>query len=393
MNRSEEYVAKLCNKTFLSLWNYSTPIGKKNKELCDVLVVCDPDVIIFSVKEIALPVHDDLEVVWERWRKRAIDESCQQIYGAERWIKQANNVIESNGGKTIPFPKSSKVRIHRVGVALGSEGVVPITYGDFGKGFIHIFDEQSLDIVMNELDTVEDFVKYLADKETLFRKGAKVVSGSEEDLLAIYLHNNRSFPQSDLVIIEEGSWQGLIKKAEYIRKKEEDELSYVWDRIIETFCSDFKQGDLIFGNQLTQVELVTRIMARENRFNRRLLGKSFTEFIQMSDKVRARIVPSPSQIMYVFLACPHNMVRDQRAAELMGRCHVVRGIYRDKQTIIGLATEKYETGKGYSFDAIFYDKPEWTPEDEADMKMLQSECGFFKNAVEKRIREDEYPLA
>jgi len=46
MNKSEEFVSKLCEKTFLSLWCYRNPQGKdKGKELCDILVVCDPDKI------------------------------------------------------------------------------------------------------------------------------------------------------------------------------------------------------------------------------------------------------------------------------------------------------------------------------------------------------------
>jgi hypothetical protein len=51
VNQSEEYLARLCRRSFLSLWSYPTPQGKNaGKELCDCLVVCDPDVIIFSVK-------------------------------------------------------------------------------------------------------------------------------------------------------------------------------------------------------------------------------------------------------------------------------------------------------------------------------------------------------
>jgi len=50
MNKAERLVAKLSRKTFLALWRYSNPKGKGGKELCDLLAVCDPDVVIFSVK-------------------------------------------------------------------------------------------------------------------------------------------------------------------------------------------------------------------------------------------------------------------------------------------------------------------------------------------------------
>jgi hypothetical protein len=53
MNRTaEEVTYELCQKTFLSLWSIATPIREDRKELCDILVVSDPIIIIFSVKEI-----------------------------------------------------------------------------------------------------------------------------------------------------------------------------------------------------------------------------------------------------------------------------------------------------------------------------------------------------
>ena len=32
------------------LWTFSNPLRHDNKELCDVLIVCDPDVLLISVK-------------------------------------------------------------------------------------------------------------------------------------------------------------------------------------------------------------------------------------------------------------------------------------------------------------------------------------------------------
>ena len=59
-----------------------------------------------------------------------------------------------------------------VAVALGSDGAVGFEQGDFGKGFVHILDDRSLQIVMEELDTITDFVEYLLAKEALISSGA-----------------------------------------------------------------------------------------------------------------------------------------------------------------------------------------------------------------------------
>ncbi|MBE9591950.1 MAG: NERD domain-containing protein, partial [Proteobacteria bacterium] len=121
MNKSEDLVSKLCTKSFLSLWSYSNPRGKdSSKELCDILVVCEPDVIVFSVKEINLTNSGDMSVRWLRWRKKAIEDSCKQIYGAERRISESANVITKEGKVGLSFPHVSCRRIHRVAIALGS---------------------------------------------------------------------------------------------------------------------------------------------------------------------------------------------------------------------------------------------------------------------------------
>lgn len=59
----------------------SNPKGKNGKELCDVLIVCDPDIIILSVKEIELTNSGDISVDWSRWQKK----SNRRILWANLW--------------------------------------------------------------------------------------------------------------------------------------------------------------------------------------------------------------------------------------------------------------------------------------------------------------------
>src|SRR5262245_49748663 len=90
---SERYLARLGDRTFLNLWSYPNVfIDKKvggngdGKELCDLLIVCGNDVLIFSDKTIAWPLGDNIETSWNRWFRRAVQNSVDQIRGAERWI-------------------------------------------------------------------------------------------------------------------------------------------------------------------------------------------------------------------------------------------------------------------------------------------------------------------
>lgn len=408
LNVAEKLVFRLCSRSFLSLWSYANPRGKApGKELCDILVVCDPDVIIFSVKEITIGDAIDQAVNQERWFKRAIEGSVKQIYGAERWIRSATHVIRKDGSAGLPFPERSSLRIHRVAVALGGQGKVWKSFGDFGKGFVHVFDEESLNAVMTELDTITDFIEYLSDKEAYYRNGGMTLfdGSGEEDLLALYLHFNRGFPSDpelgvpDMIILDENLWESFQAKPEYERKKLADRESYAWDQLVEVYCHDVLNEHLEIGFQPSDLERIARMMARENRFNRRLLGGKFAEFMARSSpslpdkqRLRSRMVPSHSGVVYVFLTRPHGYPRDLRSKELGLRCYIARGVNPYKyDTVIGIATEQPEDGKGFTLDSFYLWMKDWTDEDQRKIDLMRNELDFFNKPVETRVKWDEYP--
>ena len=380
----------------MSLWSYPNPRGKDaRKELCDIIIVCEPDVIIFSIKEVEVKDSGNVSRDWERWLRRSIDESVKQIHGAEGWINKSSNVVTKDGEIALTIPDVSCRKIHRVAVALGRGEKWPLYLGDFGKGFVHVFDEISLDIVMNELDTISDFVKYLRDIEALITKDIKItLNGGEEDLLALYLTNGRVFPDKfNSLYLDDNLWKGFIKRPAYLAKKEADKVSYCWDNLIEIISNDFQTGNMDVGDSLADIEEILRIMAREDRFSRRVLGKSFLEFMELSrqKRIRSRIKLSPSGIPYVFLARPHGEDRDVRRKELGMRCFVARGLHSGQDKVVGIATEVYELGKGFSLDVCLFSKDNWTAKDKCQMEQVQEELGYFKSPIKTYRHEDEYP--
>ena len=52
---------------------------------CDLLVVFENDVLIFSDKDISFPTSSDVHKDWSRWFRRAVVKSAAQLRGAERW--------------------------------------------------------------------------------------------------------------------------------------------------------------------------------------------------------------------------------------------------------------------------------------------------------------------
>src|SRR4051812_22122176 len=111
LTRSEALVEQLCKRSLLSLWSYANPRSDTGKELCDVLVVCEPDIVIFSVKEIGLRDPDN-ETDVARWRRKAIEQSAHQIHGAERKLAVLNRVIRSDSTPGLALPSLAARRIH-----------------------------------------------------------------------------------------------------------------------------------------------------------------------------------------------------------------------------------------------------------------------------------------
>jgi hypothetical protein len=389
MTRTEEFVYNLCNRTFLSLWSFPNPIGKKGKELCDVLIICEPDIIIFSVKEINIKNSGDLNLDIERWLDRAINSSSKQVYGAERYLKSTEKIILKDRTTEIDLTKNINWRYHRVSVAFGRGKRFPLRYGDFGNGFVHVFDEKSVSIVLSELDTIKDFVNYLESKENLVREMRYPLSFGEEDMLAYYLSNNFSFPkEADFIYFGDDLYQGLSSDKSYLKILKDLEVSYKWDNLIEKLIEDFNNGELVNDISRKDLELTVRQMAREDRNSRKMLSEQFLDFIGVTSepKSRSRIVKSfeNEDTIYVFLLGDYKD-RVQRARELQMRSFVARSKFECK-VIIGLATEKYNP-KGYSLDFSYSYYPEFSDDLREKATEISNALGYFKTPQITEVKD------
>src|SRR5262249_10593981 len=148
----------------------------------------------------------------KRWQRKAIDESISQIYGAERWISLNDRIVQSDGAHGLNFPEVSRRRVHRIGVALGSKGKVSFEFGAYGKGFVHVPAQRGLQVLNAELNTISDFLTYLKAKEECFQRGTAALFYGEEDLLALYLSNDREFPpEPDFIALDGELWDSFSK--------------------------------------------------------------------------------------------------------------------------------------------------------------------------------------
>ncbi len=477
--KSERYLAKLADRTFLNLWAYPNVYRdeivnghRTGKELCDLLVVCGKHIIIFSDKENGWSEDKDTNVAWVRWYKRAVQKSVKQIRGAERWINEHPDRIFIDPACTqrlpIELPTIEKRKIKAIAIARGaykasseffngdsgsfmiqpnikggkhfdssSPDFFPFRVGDVDPdgSFIHVMDDLAFDVVMRELDTITDFTDYLEKKEKFIRSGYLGLASGEEDLLAYYLEhltgteNIHGFPHPDgrpweardhLAI--DGGYTEMLKSSQYKRKKEADENSYIWDRLIEAFTNHLLAGTTIVPDgkplDVSKYEIGVSIMANEPRLHRRMLGKGIIEVLEektpsVERKINRRfrsMLPLPERpedkIGYVFMTLEHpsremkggyEKYRKVRSDMLLVYCLGLLKKYPNIKTIVGVATEPMENPRalnGSSEDMVFAEQPpEWTPELEADLAADLKDLDILKeeNINLEHRHVEEYP--
>jgi hypothetical protein len=286
------------------------------------------------------------------------------------------------------------------------------------KGFVHIMNEISLEVLMSELDTVSDFVTYLLEKERFILSGQLYKAYSEEDLLTAYLENvddeekhSFKFDNKDLKIeIEKNIWLNHKNSDGYFFKKIEDKVSYIWDSMINRTTYEMLNQRLVeqsLSNPL-ELEKVLKIMASENRLNRRSLSKTFLDLFEKYKSLEKEnlmlkrtiiLVNSPYKI-YVFLitnkpeSLDYESYQNKRKFQLLSYMISLKSKYTEVLDIVGISREASMEIPA-SNDFVYLNGREWTKEDQIE---AEKNCYDFKHLEEKNIQrfskeEIEYPYS
>jgi hypothetical protein len=466
VNKSEAYLNKLCKKTFLSFWSFPNVYrnqGRTNskcdvekgdgKEICDVLVVFGNHIIIMSDKYCEFHDSGDILIDWSRWYRNAIYDSSKQIYGAERWILNFpdNIFIDKDCTKKYPYniPSADHACIHRIVIAHGASKKCIENFGGSGslmiipeicddmhynkakydimpfavgcvnsqRGYIHVLDDFTLDMILTTLDTVSDFIEYLVKKEEIVLSGNLFSAAGEEELLACYLTNmseknehyfvSKTLNGNQKLVIVEGPWDEFINSPQRKAQVRENEVSYVWDDIIEKFYYHISTGTSYYSSEkeLSEDEKVFRIIASANRFKRRILGGSLVDLIKKTpSEVKVSRIVKPfvdTDPYYLFLLVPfvsdfmnYDDYRSVRLELLKNYLYILKLDFPDAIDIIGFATES-GFGEGRSEDFAYLNATSWTNVQDEYARATKEEF-FEKGIITERImysrHYDEYPV-
>lgn len=398
---SEELVFGHCRRLYFPLWSYLNPLCHDGPELCDVLVAFGDHILVISVKRVEFdPDAADPAVAAERWRRRAIEKSVRQALGAKHYLlKQGRYEVRARGlTSPVVIEDVASKRIHCISVSLGSKGWIPFDPAPAGEkpgDLVHIFTEESLDILLNELSTIDDFTSYLREKEDFLTRTQALLLHSELDLLALYIRGNRKLPDwSDqrLAVLDEGHWEALVKQPEYQERLRRDQVSELWDLTIADLIKHQVGNTYIAGTGKETMEPLLRHLASENRFSRRFLSKAVFGVLQDSTK-RARMTMSLDGNLYVFMRVGRDEPQERVAAELAARCTVAIGMMQGQSKVlraVGLATQPIDGNPMRYHVAMMRWYPAWTPELQSEMEQLQA-MGIFKSPKLARAYESEYP--
>lgn len=246
--------------------------------------------------------------------------------------------------------------------------------------FIHVFDDLTLGLLMNELDTVGDLTDYLVKKKHLFeRSGCEFIIPGEEDLLTAYItsvdgagaHKFPDFEAGSTIVMREGSWKKFRKSRSYKSRAAMASLSYLWDDLIEYQASHVIHGsteEFFVGRndrrEFNINERTLRVMASEDRRTRCLLGETLRagRAVSSNGKRFVRTVANPERkrlYCFVFLSFfadqqSHSEYREYRQYLLHLYCEGALLQFKDAKEIIGIAIEPYDT-EIVSVDFVYCD--------------------------------------
>lgn len=444
VTETERMLADFGDRTFLRLWSYANPYKDDGHEMCDLFAVFGDDVFIFFDRSIPIPLDSEKspDVLWNRWKRKVIDDQIATAHGVERYIRMGRPIyLDATKQQPFPIPIDvSKATFHKIIIAHGAKeacerassdnvyGSLAINYVDpkqspptafFNVQIdrnnpVHIFDSHNLPILLTELDTVIDFSNYLHEKRRAIGRFSLLMYCGEEDLLGHYLlsidkdtHRHFIGPRkggdSHALIIEEGCWANFIETDIYKNTKAANAISYRWDALIQRTCQNALNGTVGGNSDIAKGLSAIHEMVKEPRFMRRTTFQKMEDAVQgfpekAPEEFTRHLVFLPSyhpNVAYVFLqvAPPDDVknskdYREKRRTMLEVACGAAKNKFPSLVKVIGIAIDapRYSNGVDGE-DFILMPCETWTDEDRSVFEEKNKDLEFFKTKQMRAHRE------
>jgi len=373
----ESIAYDLAQVSFLKDWCFQNPRLENGKELCDLLIIFDDVMFIWQIKNIKLHSNG-------HYKDADKEKNLRQLIGAYNQIFKHNAKITLQDYGGVDKTKFNKVFL--CSVFMGDTELSSELFKEIDNHLIHIIHRDTLKLIVQELDTVSDFIAYYNTKEQLNKTNRMLINGGEKELLAFYLMNNRDIElKGDFTFMDEGLWDDLQAHPQHIAKKKANVYSKLWDHVIEAISEESKL-QLVDSKQLI-VELL-----RPTRFFRRVLSRGFFEMIIMCQEQsiitwnRYIYVKEIDHTVYCFVYVDASKGVSQEEASILleNGCMVATYLNPVAKLTVGIAY--IQNDKLHSFSAVYYKGPAPTKEAYEHYRKKSGRSLIVSNA-----NENEYP--
>ncbi|WP_140418660.1 hypothetical protein [Pedobacter sp. AJM] len=266
---AEQYVAELIYASYLKYWCYPNPMDIEGdyKEICDLLICFREVAIIISVKNYSFNGN------YERYKKKVVSKSTDQLNGAERKLFFSDREIVIQHPERAPevFDRRRYSKAFKITVNAGEQFEnYALSDEKSGKGIVSIVNKETFEVMVAELDTMPDLIEYLlAREEFLLAHPKAIFNFTEKDLIAIFLMHARIFPDKLITSIndtDESAIKGLWERYHHGRqaqsKRAANQISYLIDGLVEHEVLRVRNGESI-ARELMQLSRTERRMFSE----------------------------------------------------------------------------------------------------------------------------------
>lgn len=408
---TEDFIDYLCTTAFLRDFTIRSPdfckSGGLRKEVADVMLMFDEYLLAFQVKSRKLSSLDFATNPTELARIAAKATDATRQVGTLTRAMRAGRLGHIRNRYGISFrqdPSNWKL----VGIAvLALSGTtsapdrallpgVPFFAHEPHGSPVHYFMRHEFELVVAELDTLPDLIRYLEFRQFASENGLINPNVREPDLLATFKTRwdliRRSYDERLGLVVRHGAWRRYVtNQAQAIaRRNQDNKISYVIDRWIEWMHSmlgydaphidrtdsDFSQVNGTEGYVETILEL-----ARIPRVGRREIGK------RVFEKCERAIHRERSYFLHImrpghgFLFVSTRMERTQRMKALRAMA-MLAYCAQDLRSIFAICTEPADCVE-MSLDTVILKGFE--PPDKDDLKRQGLE--LFKPQVWTSVTE------
>lgn len=259
---AEELVSRICKRAFFSDFVVRNPKfrferGAKELEAADVLILFGPHILSIQVKARGGARKDsEADDVYAGRLTKRIREGAKQVGTTLRALRSnALTEVTTERGITVPVPPAALDSLRGIVVLdlpaerplrASERSVLYASVSDELGVPVHAFLSDEFDIMLDEIDTLPDFLDYLDFREALLVSGKISPRTLNLDLLAAYrlhfeLRDEVRREKFGGIAIEDGLWEEYERRYADARQRraEANKRSYVVDGAIEFLQASF----------------------------------------------------------------------------------------------------------------------------------------------------------